>query len=250
MISEEPEYSVQVSSHNIEKGGMVTDHVQRETMSLHLEGLLIGPQASNYRHRLVTAMNEGKLLQYSGRNMLLNCVITSLRTTHDNSIANGMSFAMTLKQVNLVKIAYDKLPPKRKAAVKPKSRSGKRNTAYRPKPDVHVVRNGQSIKDIAAYYQVSEAGIRAGMKLAGMPGIAQAGMAVALQTGKKLLSDRSKAKTKAKGDSIQMYRVQHGDNWVSIAKQFGISIKELHNLNDKRFSSYMSPPPGMVIRVK
>ncbi|TDL58064.1 LysM domain-containing protein [Paenibacillus dendritiformis] len=248
MISEEPEYSVQVSSHNIEKGGMVTDHVQRETVSLHLEGLLIGPQASNYRHRLVTAMNEGKLLQYSGRNMLLNCVITSLRTTHDNSIANGMSFAMTLKQVNLVKIAYDKLPPKRKAAVKPKSRSGKRNTAYRPKPDVHVVRNGQSIKDIATYYRVSEAGIRAGMKLSGMPGIAQAGMIVALQTGKKLLSDQSK--TKAKGDPIRMYRVQPGDSWPSIAKKFGISVTALHALNFKRVSTYMSPPPGTVIRVK
>ncbi|RJG24216.1 LysM domain-containing protein [Paenibacillus thiaminolyticus] len=244
MISEEPEYSVQVSSHNIEKGGMVTDHVQRETVSLHLEGLLIGPQASNYRHRLVTAMNEGKLLQYSGRNMLLNCVITSLRTTHDNSIANGMSFAMTLKQVNLVKIAYDKLPPKRKAAVKPKSRSGKRNTAYRPKPDVHVVRHGQSIKDIAAYHQVSEAGIRAGMKLSGMPGIAQAGMIVALQAAK------SSQPKQVKGEPIQMYQVQPGDSWESIAKHFGISKSQLEAFNVQRVNIYMSPAPGTVIRVK
>lgn len=248
MISEEPEYSVQVSSHNIEKGGMVTDHVQRETVSLHLEGLLIGPQASNYRHRLVTAMNEGKLLQYSGRNMLLNCVITSLRTTHDNSIANGMSFAMTLKQVNLVKIAYDKLPPKRKAAVKPKSRSGKRNTAYRPKPDVHVVRHGQSVKDIGTYYQVSEAGIRAGMKLSGMPGIAQAGMIVALQAEGKVRSGQ--IKTKGKGEPIEMYQVQPGDSWESIAKEFGISKSELHAINVKRVNIYMSPAPRTVIRVK
>ncbi|SYX86023.1 phage baseplate protein [Paenibacillus alvei] len=155
VISEEPEYSVQVSSHNVEKGGTITDHIQRDTASLHLEGLLIGPQASNYKQRLVKAMNEGKLLQYTGRNMMLNCVITSLRTAHDSSIANGMTFTMSLKQVNIVKPAYSKLPPKKKAAVKPKSRSGKRNTSYRPKPESHKVRNGQSIWDISTYYKVS-----------------------------------------------------------------------------------------------
>lgn len=155
VISEEPEYSVQVSSHNVEKGGTITDHIQKDTASLHLEGLLIGPQAANYKQRLVKAMNEGKLLQYTGRNMMLNCVITSLRTAHDSSIANGMSFTMSLKQVNIVKPAYSKLPPKKKAAVKPKSRSGKRNTSYRPKPESHTVRPGQSMWDISTYYKVS-----------------------------------------------------------------------------------------------
>ena len=155
VISEEPEYSVQVSSHNVEKGGTITDHIRKETTSLVLQGLLIGPQASNYKQRLVKAMNEGKLLQYTGRNMMLNCVITSLRTAHNNSIANGMTFTMSLKQVNIVQPAYSKLPPKKKAAVKPKSRSGKRNTSYRPKPESHTVRNGQSLWDISTYHKVS-----------------------------------------------------------------------------------------------
>lgn len=155
VISEEPEYSVQVSSHNVEKGGSITDHIQKNTASLYLEGLLIGPQAANYKQRLVKAMNDGKLLQYTGRNMMLNCVITSLRTAHNNSIANGMTFTMSLKQVNIVKPAYSKLPPKKKAAVKPKSRSGKRNTSYRPKPESHKVRPGQSMWDISTYYKVS-----------------------------------------------------------------------------------------------
>lgn len=139
----------------MEKGGTITDHIQRDTASLHLEGLLIGPQAANYKQRLVKAMNEGKLLQYTGRNMMLNCVITSLRTAHDSSIANGMTFTMSLKQVNIVQPAYSKLPPKKKAAVKPKSRSGKRNTSYRPKPESHTVRNGQSLWDISTYHKVS-----------------------------------------------------------------------------------------------
>lgn len=160
VISEEPEYSVQVSSHNVEKGGSITDHIQKNTASLYLEGLLIGPQAANYKQRLVKAMNDGKLLQYTGRNMMLNCVITSLRTAHNNSIANGMTFTMSLKQVNIVQPAYSKLPPKKKAAVKPKSRSGKRNTSYRPKPETHTVRPGQSLMDIARYFGIPESMIR------------------------------------------------------------------------------------------
>jgi len=160
VISEEPEYSVQVSSHNVEKGGTITDHIRKETTSLVLQGLLIGPQASNYKQRLVKAMNEGKLLQYTGRNMMLNCVITSLRTAHNNSIANGMTFTMSLKQVNIVQPAYSKLPPKKKAAVKPKSRSGKRNTSYRPVPETHTARPGQSLMDIARYFGIPESMIR------------------------------------------------------------------------------------------
>lgn len=144
----------------MEKGGTITDHIRKETTSLLLQGLLIGPQAANYKQRLVKAMNEGKLLQYTGRNMMLNCVITSLRTAHNSSIANGMTFTMSLKQVNIVQPAYSKLPPKKKAAVKPKSRSGKRNTSYRPKPETHTVRPGQSLMDIARYFGIPESMIR------------------------------------------------------------------------------------------
>ncbi|WP_353961272.1 LysM domain-containing protein [Paenibacillus sp. S-12] len=200
VISEEPEYSVQVSSHNVEKGGTITDHIQRDTASLHLEGLLIGPQAANFKQRLVKAMNEGKLLQYTGRNMMLNCVITSLRTSHDSSIANGMSFTMSLKQVNIVKPAYSKLPPKKKAAVKPKSRSGKRNTSYRPKPESHTVRNGQSVKDIATYYSVSETIIRAVNQLV-IPGVPlMPGMSIMLSAAQK-----TKKKTFVSGGGGRQY---------------------------------------------
>ncbi|WP_260612415.1 LysM peptidoglycan-binding domain-containing protein [Paenibacillus popilliae] len=199
VISEEPEYSVQVSSHNVEKGGTITDHIQKDTASLHLEGLLIGPQAANYKQRLVKAMNEGKLLQYTGRNMMLNCVITSLRTAHDSSIANGMTFTMSLKQVNIVKPAYSKLPPKKKAAVKPKSRSGKRNTSYRPKPESHTVRSGQSIKSIATYYRVSEVAIQIANQL--VPGMSLVvGMKLALST-----AQTTKKKSFASGGGGRQY---------------------------------------------
>lgn len=184
----------------MEKGGTITDHIQRDTASLHLEGLLIGPQAANFKQRLVKAMNEGKLLQYTGRNMMLNCVITSLRTSHDSSIANGMSFTMSLKQVNIVKPAYSKLPPKKKAAVKPKSRSGKRNTSYRPKPESHTVRNGQSAKDIATYYSVSETIIRAVNQLV-IPGVPlMPGMSIMLSAAQK-----TKKKTFASGGGGRQY---------------------------------------------
>ncbi|MFW5436541.1 phage baseplate protein [Paenibacillus apiarius] len=245
VTSEEPEYAVQVSSHNIEKGGTITDHIQKDTVSLHLEGLILGPQASNYRHRLVKAMNAGTLLQYTGRNMLLNCVITSLRTAHDSSIGNGMSFSLTLKQINVVTIRYTKLPPKRKAAVKPKVRSGKRNTSYRPKPWSHIVRAGQRWESIARYYGIGVRQLREWNSHLDPSVPPPIGMMLSI--GQNATEKQKKVNPNLKY-AYRTYTVQPGDSWYSIAAKFRIPVDVLRGMNDN-ISSYATLKAGMDIRV-
>ncbi|WP_343224467.1 phage baseplate protein [Paenibacillus sp. ACRRX] len=245
VTSEEPEYAVQVSTHNVEKGGTITDHIQKDTVSLHLEGLLIGPKADQYRHRLVKAMNAGTLLQYSGRNLLLNCAITSLRTAHDNSISNGMSFSMTLKQINVVTISYKKLPAKRKVAVKPKSRVGQKNATYRPKPLSHTVRRGQTWEQIAAYYGTSPYQLRSWNSHLDAHVPPPVGMILSI--GQKA-SAKQKAMNPNLKHAVRTHKVVYGESWNSIASRYGTSPDILRGLNPN-INGHTILKSGMVIRV-
>lgn len=245
VTSEEPEYSVQVSSHNIEKGGSITDHIQKEGVTLHLEGLLLGPQAANYRHRLVAAMNGGKVLQYVGRNSMVNAVITSLRTSHDYSIANGMSFSLTLKEIQLVKVAYKGLPGKSQAALKAKSRSGKRNTSYLPTPQEHLIRTGQTWETIAKSYQVDSYQLRTWNPHLDPNFPPPAGMVLSI--GKKATKQQQGQNTGAQ-NAIRTYTVRAGETWNTVAFLHGMSVLELQarnpNINPRSWLR-----EGMVLKI-
>lgn len=173
VTSEKPSYSVRVSTYPIEGGSAITDHVEPQSITLNLTGLLVD-DASKKRKALLAKMNAGATVHYIGRNSFLNGVIVSFDSTHEYTTANGMDFTMQLQQIRKVKPLFsNKLPKKRQTIVKGLHQSGRKQiqttkksksrfTGSKRKPSPskgptgkkHTVRANQTWEALAYAYQV------------------------------------------------------------------------------------------------
>lgn len=185
--SESPSYGVTVTENPVETGEAMADHVKRKLTSLSLRGRLIGEDAAQRRERLLQHMKNGDTLKYVGRNTFTNCIIESFSSTHDNRVANGMVFDMTIREIRKAKQLFPKgLSGKMAAKVKTKTTSGRKQTQDSKKKKrgsgsgksgsgnqktssatadgkvkTHTVRQGQTWVSIAAAYGMSATKLRA-----------------------------------------------------------------------------------------
>ncbi|WP_028593342.1 LysM peptidoglycan-binding domain-containing protein [Paenibacillus assamensis] len=259
MTSEEPEYSVQVSAHNVEKGGKVTDHIQREGVTLNIQGLLLGDQASQSRYRIVKAMEKGQMLQYIGRTMLTNCIITAFRTSHDNSISNGMSFSLTLKQIHIA--TKKRMKTSKKSSNNPSTQKqgngGSKQVTHPHSPFNHLVRRGQTWETIAQYYGYKPHQLREWNKQYAQvqewdKKYKQVEEGMVLSIGAPAPAPKPSAK-KYKGPNptvvgVLTHEVKRGETWDTIAAMYGISTTVLKARN-RYYSEYRSLQPGMILGI-
>lgn len=92
---------VTVSEHTVEQGVDITDHIKPEPVELNLKGKLVGENASATLGKLYKQMHDGELVNYIGRNIIKNLMITSFNTSHPNTIWGGCDFDMTLKEIKV-----------------------------------------------------------------------------------------------------------------------------------------------------
>lgn len=147
---------VEVSEHPVESGLDVTDNIKRSPVAISISGEIVGNNAASVLS-LITGLHQGgKLVKYSGRNILKNAIIERFDTSHPAEIYGGCAFDMVIREIRVAKSAY--VPPvastatnttTKKATVGGTQQVEKNSTSA----TYHKVKKGESLWSIAkAYY--------------------------------------------------------------------------------------------------
>lgn len=157
VVTENPNYAVEITQYPVEEGIDLTDHVERRPTTMTITGAILGPDAASIREKLIEAMTSGTPLDYIGRNAFRRVLIADLNTEHDAEVANGYRFTATLQQVRVASPSYAPLlnDPILLAQAKPTTNGGRQQLADRPPkgtPQYHTIRRGETMYSIAPKY--------------------------------------------------------------------------------------------------
>lgn len=114
------DYDMEVTSHPVEDGIEITDHIQRKAVSISLSGKIVNysdtvaynddrikeVKAAQVLDAIKQLQRSGELITYVGRNAQNNLQIHSFSTSHPNTVWGGCEFDMTLKELRVAKPAY------------------------------------------------------------------------------------------------------------------------------------------------
>ncbi len=157
VISETPDYAVNITQYPVEEDIALTDHVERLPTTMTITGKILGHEAANIRAKLIEMMTRGERVDYVGRNAFRRALIANISTEHDYEVANGFRFTMTLQQVRVAKPSYAPFlnDPILLAQVKSTTNAGRQQIAGRPPsgtPQTHTIRRGETLYSIAPKY--------------------------------------------------------------------------------------------------
>lgn len=102
-------HNVEGSSHPVEKGVDITDHIQRKAIELSIKGKIVDYgeyKAADVLSQIKELQKSGSLITYMGRNNLQNLQIQGFSTSHPYTNWGGCDFDMTLKEVRIAQPAY------------------------------------------------------------------------------------------------------------------------------------------------
>ena len=99
--SEDVTRETSVSSHPVEEGIDLTDHVRRSPLTLSLSGELVGSDYEDDITQLEQLQKEGELVEYTGINVLSSALLTKFTTTHSGSIRGGCAFTAELREIRI-----------------------------------------------------------------------------------------------------------------------------------------------------
>nr|WP_261378161.1 LysM peptidoglycan-binding domain-containing protein [Paenibacillus agilis] len=221
---------------------------------MNLQGLLLGEQAPQSRYQIVKAMEKGQLLQYFGRTMLTNCIITGFSTSHDNSISNGMSFSLTLKQIHVATKQRIKKGNKPSPTQK-KGDGGSKQITYQHYPFSHLVRRGQTWETIADNYGFKPHQLREWNK----PYVqlqewdkkykqVEEGMVLTIGPAEPKPDTNKYKGPHPSFVGVLTHEVKPGENWGTVAAMYGLSPVVLKSRN-KHLSSNRALQPGMILGI-
>lgn len=97
---------VEVSEHPVETGLDITDNIKRSPVSISISGAIVGDDAASILSSLIALHQNGKLVKYSGRNILSNAIIAKFDTGHPNTVNGGCEFDMEIREIRIAKNAY------------------------------------------------------------------------------------------------------------------------------------------------
>lgn len=103
LIREDRTYENEVTSHPVERGSDVTDHVMNQPLTFQIEGEYTGPDAGRIHGEFVKLFRSGEPVYYSGRAAMANAVIENFTSSVDENIANGFHFSLTLKNIRIAR---------------------------------------------------------------------------------------------------------------------------------------------------
>ena len=135
---------VESTSHPVEKGVNLTDHVQRQPKELSISGKIVKHgkvKTSETVKKIKELQRSGSLIKYVGRVTESNMQIQSFSTSFTHANWGGCDFEMTLKEVRIAKTAY--VAPKKTSKAKKKGtqkvKTGTNKKVY------HKVKRGDTI---------------------------------------------------------------------------------------------------------
>jgi LysM repeat protein len=149
VYSETKDKSVDTTDRPVEDGWKVSDHVQKDPVTLKITGVCNGSTASDRLRKLESYMNAGTRLTYVGRRSFANCVITDISTPKDTDTSGKeYKFDITLKQIRVVETKVYKQKKAKKKTTAGKKQPVKKNNSKR----TYTVKKGDVLSKIAQKY--------------------------------------------------------------------------------------------------
>lgn len=109
VVDENMEDDVEVTSHPVEQGADIADHVNVRGDSLSLSGNIVNTE-SMAAHEILNQIQSWKknktLVRYEGRNWGENYIIASCATSHPNTVKGGCTFTMKLTRIRIARNSY------------------------------------------------------------------------------------------------------------------------------------------------
>jgi hypothetical protein len=137
--SEEPSHEIEVTEQPIEDGIDILDHIRVKAKTMSISGYIVGEDAAQIRQNILNLHQAGSIITYTGRNLFVG-IITSFQSTHNQQVANGLSFSATLKEVRVAKSSYlETLPPFTRAQAAPVIKMGRKQPAKKAKAEEESV---------------------------------------------------------------------------------------------------------------
>lgn len=146
---EDVQRGINISSHPVEKGLDITDNVKREPVVIKLSGEIVGAKAAANLSKITKWHQKGKYVNYVGRNVLNNAVITTFNTSHPNTIYGGCSFDMELTEI---RIAQSPVASKKGKKTKGGTKQVTAKSKAKANASAYTVKKGDTIWAIAKKY--------------------------------------------------------------------------------------------------
>ena len=106
-------FESEVSSHPVESGVDITDNIKRGAAKLSLSGKIVDYydgskwiSAYDVLSNIKGLQNNAQFVTFSGRNIVHNLQITSLTTSHPNTVHGGADFDMELQEIRIATNSY------------------------------------------------------------------------------------------------------------------------------------------------
>lgn len=152
VTDEEISRGVTISEHPVESGLDITDNVRRMPKVLSIRGEIVGKDATKILINIDALQAGGKYVQYVGRNIMTNALISNFDTSHPNTIYGGCAFTMELKEVRIAKsplvVKKNTSSQKKKSSTQQITKKSTANTAARK----YTVKKGDTLWGIAKKY--------------------------------------------------------------------------------------------------
>ena len=102
VVNENPTMSAEVTSHSVEKGEEVADHMKENPFTVILDGSIVDDAPAKIA-TLRRYLKEKKIVKYVGRNIFTDVVVTKIDSKHNADNAYGFDYNITLKHVRIAK---------------------------------------------------------------------------------------------------------------------------------------------------
>lgn len=102
VLSESRPHENEVTSHPVEKGVDITDHIQKQPMTYSVEGFVGDSESPEEKHLALKYLwARGDVVKYSGRGVLPKCVVENFTSNVDESSKKGFDFSLTLREIRV-----------------------------------------------------------------------------------------------------------------------------------------------------
>ena len=147
--TEDVSREVTASSHPVEEGIDLTDHVRPSPLVLSLTGEIVGAEYEDDIARIEQMQKDGELVEYAGVNVLSDVLVTKFTTTHDGAIYGGCQFTMELREIRIAASPYvagggNNATQQIEEAPAP--------AAQEPPARTHTVKSGDTLSGLARTY--------------------------------------------------------------------------------------------------
>lgn len=154
VLSESVKNDVQSTTHPVEKGIDITDHIKLEPKTISVRGEIIGGAGLS---KIEQMMKKGDIVKYVGSSSIATAQIVSFNCEYTNEIAGGCNFDMEIKEIRIAKSAYQsksKTSNRKATGSQQKQTNTKKGT-----PIYHTVKKGDSRWSMAQQYGTTVAAI-------------------------------------------------------------------------------------------